>query len=674
MTAATFDGSAWADGLDVPPPLTVSQWADRYRQLLPPVAEPGPWRTERTPFLRQIMDWLSPDDPCREVIVVKGAKVGASAAADNWLGYTIHYSPAATLIVHPTVDMAKKYAKERVNPLCAQPELAALVADVTSRDEAGSTTMRKVFPGGFASLTGANSAAGLRAGEMARAILDEIDGYPADVDGEGDPVALAVRRLSSFGDRAKVFKLSTPTVRGSSRIETEMVGDPEHPPGDPLYSGTDQCRFFVPCPFCGDAWPLTWDRVAWSKIGRAPRDAGYCCPTCNHGFDPAGNVIENWQIDGMLAKGEWRPTAVSRDPNVHGVWLSGLYRPYGWRGWGAIAADWDRAVKAGDTHALQVIVNTDLGETWDEAQGVSADPDILSARVEDYGTKGPATPGGRPAPTAPAGVIVVTAGVDVQGDRLEVEIVGWGAGRESWSLDYLIISGSTSGSDVWEALDSVLTGEIVREGGGPALGVSVACVDAGDGNVSQRVYEWTRARRTRRVFAVHGQASAEGKPRPIWPKRPTKPQRGKYDLYMVGTDTAKGDLLRFLGVPEPGPGYCHFSAPHNDARYFDQLTSERLRKVWHKATGKTTTRWVKPQKRRNEALDCRVYAMAALEAWLSYGHRLEPRRVRAAVARPAPNPAPAMTRPAPATTPRPAPGHRPQRPRRDSVWSRQSEW
>ena len=241
-------------------------------------------------------------------------------------------------------------------------------------------------------------------------------------------------------------------------------------------------------------------------------------------------------------------------------------------------------------------------------------------------------------------MVVITAGVDVQGDRLEVEFVGWGVGEESWSIDYTVIPGDPAHSEVWDVLDDLLLSRFPRAGGGE-LGVSAACVDAGF--MTQRVCEFTLRRRTRCIWAIKGTANAIHSPRPIWSARPSKPAKGKYQLYAVGVDTAKELIYGRLSIDAPGPGYCHFSKPHNDQAYFYQLTAERLRTRYH--NGRAVVFWWKPDNRRNEALDCRVYALAALKGLLAGGRRLFNRQTVAATT-PRPRP-PEQSQPSQAAPP-----------------------
>ena len=549
------------------------------------------------------MERLSPQDPCEIVVVLKGAQLGFTSVAENWVGHTIHHDPSPMMIVQPTQQTAADFGLLRISPMIdSTPEIRALVPAQRAR-KGGSTLGRKPFPGGFLQLAGANSAVELRSKAIRRLTLDEVDGYPADVDGEGDPVALALKRTATYSNR-KVFILSTPTIAGASRIESEVMGSLEQRQSG--WSPTGQRRYYVPCPECGAYTTLEWEAIRW---GADPLGAVWICPGCEA-------AIENWRKTWMLARGEWRDTVTGQDRRVAGYVISGLYRPHGWRGWGEIAADWVRAKRTRDTSLLRVLVNTDLAQTWDPTDGQEADPTSLMSRVE---------PARDPSSALPPEVAILTAGVDVQADRLEVAIVGWGAGEESWTLDYRIVAGDPVDPATWAVLDALL----LRPIGG--LVVQACLVDAG--YQTDTVAGWCNARKTRRIFAVKG-VSNHDMPRPIWAPRASKAQEGTRRVHVVGVDTAKELLYSRFRLTDPGPGYCHILAPHCDDAWVRQVTSEKLRTRY--VHGRAVHYWWVPAGRRNEALDCYVYNVAAIKALLGMGFRLEP---RAAARRPAP-PAP----------------------------------
>ena len=385
-------------GLRPDPLLTVSEWADQYRVLSTRAsAEPGPWRTSRTPYLQQIMDCLSPSSTIERVVFMKGAQVGSTECGNNWIGYVIHQAPGPMMAVQPTVEMAKRNSKQRIDPLIEESDvLRKLVRDPRSRDS-GNTILAKEFTGGVLVMTGANSAVGLRSMAARYLFLDEVDGYPGDVDGEGDPVNLALARARTFA-RRKVFLVSTPKITGLSRIET-------------AFEESDQRHYWLPCPACGEFQTLKFARVKWPK-GR-PEEAVYLCEHCSA-------RIENHQKHSMLARGEWRPSAPG-DGRTAGFHLSSLYSPVGWFSWADAARMFEEAQK--NPALLQVFINTVLGETWAQ-QGEAPDWQRLYDRRETYKLG-----------AVPAGALFLTAGTDIQKDRIEVQIVGWGRGKEGWLGD-----------------------------------------------------------------------------------------------------------------------------------------------------------------------------------------------------------------------------------------------
>jgi phage terminase large subunit GpA-like protein len=346
-----------------PPALSVSEWADQHRMLSSEAsAEPGQWRTKRVPYMRAVMDALSPLNPIERVVVMKGAQLGGTEAILNALGYLIHLAPGPALLVQPTVEVAQRFSKQRLTPMIeATPVLRGRVREARSRDS-GNTLLVKQFPGGLVIITGANSAAGLRSMPIRYLECDEVDEYPGDVEGQGDPISLAEKRTSTFANR-KVLLVSTPTIKGLSRIEAEFLT-------------TDQRRYFVRCPYC-DHWDyIRWPQIRWEE--NRPETAHLICTACQ------GRIEERMKGE-LLAGGEWRPTATG-DGRTAGFHLSALYSPLGWVSWQHIVREFlkaDAAAKRGDFTLLKTWVNARLGETWEERRE-SVEPDDLLARTERY--------------------------------------------------------------------------------------------------------------------------------------------------------------------------------------------------------------------------------------------------------------------------------------------------
>jgi len=564
------------DGLRPEQPLTVSEWADRYRKLSSKAsAEPGPWRTGRTPYLREPMDCLSSNSPIQRVVMMFAAQTGKTEAGSNWLGYVIDHAPGPMLCVQPTVEMAKRLSKQRLESMITDtPCLAAKIAPARARDS-GNTMFSKEFSGGIMLLTGANSATGLRSAPCRYLFADEVDAFPSDVDGEGDPVALAERRTTTFA-RRKILLTSTPTVKDFSRIEAE-------------YLRSDQRRFYVPCPNCGGMQWLQWPRLKWDA--KRPGDVRYQCEHCGERFE------ENHKA-AMLSAGEWRATAPS-DGRTAGFQLSGLYSPLGWCSWEQLVDDFLRAKS--DAPALKAFVNTRLAETWEEDYAAAVSADGLMAKRLAYESG-----------TCPDGVVLLTCGVDVQDNRLAVSVWGWGEGETGWMIWHQELMGDPTQTEVWGQLDQVLVTEWATAAG-KSLKVSQVAVDSG-GHCTHEVYRYVRDRVRQNVVAIKGSSRrnspAVGKGNKVdvsWQGRVLK--RG-VTLYQLGTDTIKTTLFGRLRHNEAGGiGTLHFGMAA-DEEYFRQLTSERQALRYHR--GFPIREWVKKAGDRNEALDCVVYAYAAM--------------------------------------------------------------
>ncbi|MDN5248203.1 MAG: phage terminase large subunit family protein [Wolbachia endosymbiont of Tyrophagus putrescentiae] len=567
--------AAFYAGLKPDSPLKVSEWANEYRVLSPTAAsEPGKWRTERTPYLKEIMDALSPSSPVERVILMKGAQIGGTEAGNNWIGYIIDQTPGPMLVVQPTVEMGKRWSKGRFAPLIeSTPCLKSKVKDPRSRDS-GNTVQSKEFPGGIVVITGANSSVGLRSMPVKYLFLDEIDAYPGDSSGEGDPVLLAIARTNTF-TRRKIFLVSTPTVHGMSRIEKE-------------FGESDKRYFFVPCPHCNHYQVLKWSQIKWEN--NDAKTAHYVCIECS-------GKIENHQKIEMLSKGEWRATNPIDNNKVMGFHLSSLYSPVGWY-------NWDQAVE-GFLHSkdneqlLKVWINTTLGETWVD-RGEVPDWKHLFERRETY-----------PIGTIPKSEVILTAGVDVQKDRIEVEVVAWGKGRESWSIDYQVFEGDPGTDVVWNKLSELLNHHFIGANG-LEYKMSMMAVDAG--YATQEVYNWVRSHQgSGRVMAVKGVNKALvplSSPSRVDITVSGKKLRRGMKLWPVGVSILKSELFQLLNIlqNEEGcpPGYCHF--PQYSPEYFKQLTAEQL--ITKVVKGYTKQEWQKIRE-RNEALDCRIYARAA---------------------------------------------------------------
>ena len=488
------------------------------------------------------------------------AQVGKTEILNNVVGFYIAQDPSPILVVQPTLDMAQTWSKDRLAPMLRDtPALQGLVKDARARDS-GNTTLHKLFPGGHITACGANSPSSLASRPIRVVLCDEVDRYPVSAGSEGDPVSLARKRSATFWNR-KIAMFSTPTNKGNSRIET-------------AFEESDKRSFYLSCSHCGHEQTLKWGNVRWDE-GK-PESAHYVCEDCGAVWDDADRIR-------AIRAGKW----VAEEPGkrVAGFRLSGLYSP--WTPLESAVRDFLEAKKQPAT--LRVFVNTFLGEVWEE-QGESVDDYQVAERREEFGE------------TLEKSILLLTAGVDVQDDRLEVEIVGWGKDEESWSLDYRTLYGDPSSPAVWQDLDNILGQQFEREDG-KILTIRSVCIDSG-GHHTNSVYTYVRPREGKRIFAIKG-VGGTGKP---IVGRPSTNNIGKIRLFPVGVDTAKELLFSRLRITEPGPGYCHFPMSRTD-EYFRQLTAEKQVTRYHKGFARREFVKTRP---RNEALDVRVYAMGAL--------------------------------------------------------------
>lgn len=548
-----------------PRPLTtVSAWADKYRILTSKGSgEPGQWRTERTPYLREILDQLSASSPTQRIVLMFAAQLGKTEVGLNWLGYVMHHAPAPMLTVLPTLEVRKRWVRQRLDPLLNETPAIRGIFDNRRARDAGNSEDLKDFPGGMLVIGGANSPASLASMPIRYVLCDEVDRFPWEVGQEGDPLGLIDERTKTF-PRRKVLLVSTPTTKGSSRIEGE-------------YERSDMRQYHVPCPHCGDYQVLRW-RHDDGRYGLIHNDATgavyYACIHC-------GERIDEHHKPDMLARGRWLPRHPER--SVRGYHLSGLYSPIGLGfSWAELWQKWQDS--HGDTANLKRFINTTLGESWEE-QGDSIEDLALIARLEDYPEQIPAA--------------LTTAGVDVQKDRLEASIVKWGAGEEGWLVDHIILPGDTARPEVWEALHEELTD----------AGIQFAAIDSGY-NTSM-VYAFTEKRRW--TVAVKG---ITGMGRPLIEDEKKRRQRLRNrrkraaHVEPLGVDQGKALVYARLKLPQPGAGYIHFPRdPAFDDEYFAQLAAEKL--VTKIKGTRPFQEWVQTRP-RNEALDCLVYALAAM--------------------------------------------------------------
>lgn len=570
------------------PPMWLDEWADKH-MVIPAstgAAESGRYRLARTPYAAAIMRALSPEHPARRVVVMGASQLLKTQIGLNWFCALIHGAPANAIWLQPTDKLAKRVSSRFDKTAAAVRVIRGLVAPKRSRNNRN-TIDTKEFKGGSLWILTGRSAANLSEASARYVYADEVDRILRELRGEGDPISLLEKRQSTFGLKAKGYYTSSPTVEGSSRIHE-------------LYLQGNQHQCYVPCPHCGEYQTLEWDGL---HADLAVGEAWYVCSV-------NGCVIEEHHKPEMLAAHEWRPASPG-DGETWSYQINYLYAPLGWDSWLKLAYEHETARTAqqyGDAEKMQVFWNTRLALPWTVvATRVTAD--ALMARAEPYQRD-----------IAPDAVVMLTAAADVQGNRIELQIVGWGpgpTGLEAWVVNTHIIYGDPALPDTWREFDAYLTTPVMHASGASMV-ISAVAIDAGDGGSSQDVYEFVRVRKRRmlgiecqRVVAVKG-ASTSGKP--ILSSKPSKieytfrgkPAHGGVELWLIGTDTAKDWIFGRLALE--GKIAIHTSdsfAPE----FYEQLLSEA--KVARRFGGKTR-RAYEPVKKgaRNEQLDMLVYNLA----------------------------------------------------------------
>lgn len=600
-SAWLLDCAIFAEAIEPDPDLTISQWAEARRVLSPETsAEPGPWRTDRVPYSREIMDVLSPSDPAQEVTFVAGTQVAKTEIGNNFVGYIIDHAPAPTMMVYPTSNTGKRSSRTRLAKMIeSTPTLRDKISD-SSRDKSNSASLKE-FPGGVLVIAGANSAAELKSMPVRNLFEDEVDEYPDDVDGQGPADELAEKRTDTFA-RKKIFRTSTPTQKGRSKIWRHWLR-------------SDQRRYYVPCPHCQTEQVLRWEFMRWEtrKVWELT-DADGVITAVDEGIAGAvkrdtGELLDTWyecahcqaRIDehhktALLERGRW----IAENPGggrQAGFHLSALYSPLGWYSWAKAVAKRLEADKDPTRELLKTWTNTVLGEPYAEVSEQISETDIKQ-RAEAYKLG-----------SVPMGGLFLTASVDVQANRLELKVKAWGRGEESWLVDYQVIFGDTETAQPWEALDQYAQRKFPHESGSP-LRITAMAIDSG--YRTQTVYDFCRKRRHRGIFPVKGQ-SQQGKTVLGRPSKQDIDHRGQVlkggvEVFPIGVDTAKTKIYARLRITEPGPGCLHFPLGLPD-EYYTQLTAERLVSRYHK--GYLRTSWEKDAGARNEALDLEAYAYAA---------------------------------------------------------------
>jgi phage terminase large subunit GpA-like protein len=555
--------------LTPPPNKTIADWAREDRIVSGEEASaPGPWFSDAVPYLDGIM--LAISDLKTEKVVVKcAAQMGkTNAAVLNPLGYFITYDPCPIMIVQPTIQLAQSFSLKRITPMIRDTPCLRKKIDLNKPRNSENKILEKSFPGGYVVLSGANSASSLKSRPIRVLLIDETDEMPEDLEGQGDPIELAIVRTNAFPDR-KIVLASTPTIKNHSKIEK-------------AYNNSSREHWKHKCPECGE-----WSQFIWTQLNFATVKME--CPYCKGLFSRS-----EWEKNG----GRW--IAENPDHPVRGFHVNALDSQSTSMTWEKLIFKWleaDRLAKKGDFTALKSFINTVLAEEW-EIRGEVLETHALEERREVYDAE------------LPDGVCVLTMGVDVQDNRLAYEVVGWGIGFESWGIEYSEIFGDPRLGEVWNRLSDLLSRAWSYKNGRRII-ISRVAVDTG-GHYTTEVYNYCLAKQSRGVYPIKGQG---GDKLPLI--RPSLKAREK-GLFMVGVDSIKFDWMSWLKVTEHGDKYCHFPKDKDgipargyDTTYFQMLTAEKRVLVKNKR-GYNVYEWHKEAGARNESFDCRVYARAAL--------------------------------------------------------------
>ncbi|MEA5159986.1 terminase gpA endonuclease subunit [Cereibacter johrii] len=658
-----------------PPQLTADEWADTYR-IVPSEtsAVTGRWDTSMYEVARGPMRAIT-EPGVRIITGVASAQIFKTSTCETAVGYFMHMAPCPILVYEPTDTTVSAFVDSKLDPMIrSTPELAALWGGrkALERKRDDFTAQKKTFAGGYIEILTANSPANTASRSAKIVVMDEVDKFESTRD--GDPVALIDERTKGFSGEELSIRMSTPTIEGESPIAAE-------------YAKSDRRKPYLECPHCGEWHYLKWSQVHYKNAeGKAdPEAACYVCESCGCAWTEAERIKPLTTLGAI----SWRQTKPFKccderqDPEVErrwndegralcktcgrravsnrhaGFWAWEAYHPR--RSLADLVRSWLDC--HGNRGKLQNFVNSKLAECWrpQEEEAGAVDADQFAARVE---------------PTwdaVPAAVRVLTMGVDVQPrgpqspGRLEAEVVGWGDGEETWSIEYHVIEGDPDEPDVWAQLDEIRLRAYQRDDGKP-MHVQAVCVDTGGHNLDS-VMAYCGARRNARVWAIKGASELGGKRQPIWPVSPPKTVKHGARLYIVGTLSGKDWVASCISKTASGPMFMHVPADRSSS-WFEQLLNEK--RVSFQQNGRTMTTW-KPRASgaRTEALDCRVYAKAALEGLRRLGVRLGVASA-AATATPAPAaPTDGQAAPAPAPVPPTAPRRKllTRKPAASSFWS-----
>lgn len=569
---------AFARGFEPDPNLPTDQWADEFMFIAKEsgASEPGKYKTSRTPHARMPMQCLSASHPCKRVVLKGASQMLKTQVALNFLGETVHQRPKNFLWVVPTGKLHKRAAERIDKTIAAVPVMRERFAKPASRVSTNNNDI-KSYPGGGLYIASAGAAANLSELSVTYVVYDEVDRSKENIGGEGDPKELVETRQTSHEKDRKSYYPSSPTIEGESPIDT-------------LYQSGTRREALAECVHCGHAQVLDFFKLIRSEDGKR---ASYPCSEC-------GGLHEEGDKSRMFARGLWTE-GVPGDGETESFHISAMYLPFGWLPWVSLMKQYDAAKKKleeGSDESMIVFYNTRLALCWARTKETTR-YDELMARAERYHLG-----------TVPMGGLVLTAAIDTQTYRLEMKVVAWGEGMESWVVDYQVIHGSPSDQSTWDKADELLKTRY-RHASGQMLSISAAFVDSGGSN-TQDVYNFCASRKRRNIFAVKGHSRPN---RPIVSAKPSqvdfnwkgKTEKKGAQLWMIGPDTAK-DYLQARWKYISGPGAVHFSDQLPDT-YYKGLTAEY--RTYGYKRGRKVSWWEQKKGEPNEPLDLMVYNLGA---------------------------------------------------------------
>ena len=553
-----------------PERLSPTDWAERHVRIPAGNAIPGLVRFRNAPYQAEPLDMIANPD-CREITLMWGAQTGKTFVQLCAMGYFIEHDPQSQMMMQPSQGDLQTWLSAKFDPMVEQSDsIRGKVSAPRARGGVNNQRMKQ-YPGGFLMFAWSGSPKTMRGRSAPKIFTDEIDGYEQTV--EGDPLALIKQRSATFGDQRLMFKTSTPTFKDASRIEES-------------FRAGDRRRWFVDCPDCGGSQYLKWSQVTWLKNDEGehmPETATYACEHCGVTWDEIQRIR-------ALRAGYWKAEKpFAGHASYHLPEMASLFVELP-----EMAKSFLEKKAKGD---LQTFVNVSLAETWDEA-GATHDPDLLYNRREAYAAQ------------VPAEAVVLIAAVDVQDDRLEVSVWGFGGpdGDNTYLITHDVFRGNPGARDLWDRLDDYLETEYEHENGF-RLRLAATGIDSG-GHYTTEVYKYCKRaqERGRRVYALKG-SNQRGAP---IVGRPTNRNAQGVDLFAVGTDAAKEIIFKRFSIADPSvPGYVHFPTgePMIDPEFFAQLTAEKRVTTYRNGFPVMIYKKMRP---RNEALDCFVYAIATL--------------------------------------------------------------